>query len=118
MITMLAGAASRADRSMLRLVPVPTPDELTRAFRNERQHALATLIRLLGDWDVAEEALQEAFAAAVTQWTASPGGTPENPRAWLVRTAHHKGIDRLRRRARFREKESELVAEAEALLTQ
>lgn len=60
---------------------------------------LATLIRLLGDFDLAEEALQDAFAAAVTQW---PGdGVPDNPRAWLISAGRFKAIDRLRRRARF-----------------
>ncbi len=83
--------------------------EITRVFRAERQHALATLIRLLGDWDVAEESLQDAFEAAVSQWP--EGGIPEQPRAWLVRTARFKGIDRIRRRARFEEKRAQLVAE-------
>jgi RNA polymerase sigma-70 factor, ECF subfamily len=81
-------------------------DDIARIFRDERQHALATLIRLLGDWDVAEEALQEAFEAALTQWPED--GVPAQPRAWLVRTARHKGIDRLRRRVRFEEKRAEL----------
>jgi RNA polymerase sigma-70 factor (ECF subfamily) len=70
-------------------------DVIGRICRDERQRALATLIRLVGDWDVAEEALQEAFVAALAQW---PGeGVPSSPRAWLVRTARHKAIDRLRR---------------------
>ena len=66
-------------------------------FRAEHGRILATLIRRLGDFDVAEEALQEAYAAALEQW---PGdGTPANPGAWLVSTARHKAIDRLRREA-------------------
>jgi RNA polymerase sigma-70 factor, ECF subfamily len=64
-------------------------------YREERPRALATLIRLLGDFDLAEDALQEAFAAALQQWPRD--GVPGNPRAWLVTTARHKAIDHLRR---------------------
>jgi RNA polymerase sigma-70 factor (ECF subfamily) len=64
-------------------------------FREERPRALATLIRLLGDFDLAEDAVQEAFAAAFQQWPRD--GVPHNPRAWLVTTARHKAIDHLRR---------------------
>src|SRR3989454_1767784 len=60
------------------------------------------MIRLVGDFDAAEEASQEAFAAAVEQWAAS--GVPEFPRAWIIQTARHKAIDRIRRRARLEEK--------------
>ncbi len=67
-------------------------------YRNESRHVLATLIRLLGDFDVAEEALQEAFAAAMEQWPQD--GVPANPRAWLVSTGRFKAIDGMRRRAR------------------
>jgi RNA polymerase sigma-70 factor (ECF subfamily) len=63
---------------------------------------VATLIRLVGDFDVAEEAAQEAFAAATDQWRAS--GVPEFPRAWIIQTARHKAIDRIRRRARLEAK--------------
>ena len=63
---------------------------------------VATLIRLVGDFDVAEEAAQEAFAAASEQWRVS--GVPEFPRAWIIQTARHKAIDRIRRRARLEEK--------------
>lgn len=79
-------------------------------FRNEAGRVLATLIRLVGDFDLAEEGLQDAFAAAVEQWPAS--GMPANPRAWLVNVGHHKAIDRLRRRILQREKRGELEAEA------
>src|SRR5215216_3100341 len=75
---------------------VQTVEEL---FRTESRRVLATLIRLLGDFDLAEEALQEAFAAAVERWPAE--GIPRNPRAWLVSTGRFKAIDGLRRRARF-----------------
>jgi RNA polymerase sigma-70 factor (ECF subfamily) len=68
-------------------------------YRAESRRVLATLIRLLGDFDLAEEALQEAFAAAVEQWPRE--GVPPNPRAWLVSTGRFKVIDALRRRARL-----------------
>jgi RNA polymerase sigma-70 factor (ECF subfamily) len=68
-------------------------------YREDSRRVLATLIRLLGDFDLAEEALQDAFAAALTRWPAT--GIPENPRAWLVSTGRFKAIDQLRRRARF-----------------
>jgi RNA polymerase sigma-70 factor (ECF subfamily) len=68
-------------------------------YRSESRRVLATLIRLLGDFDLAEEALQEAFAAALEQWPRD--GIPPNPRAWLVSTGRFKGIDALRRRVRL-----------------
>ena len=105
----MALLAPRAGRSILRRAPVPLSDDIARVFRDQRQHALATLIRLLGDWDVAEEALQEAFEAAIVQWPEA--GVPAEPRAWLVRTARYKGIDRVRRRVRFEEKRAQLAAE-------
>jgi RNA polymerase sigma-70 factor (ECF subfamily) len=76
-------------------------------FREEHGRILATLIRLLGDFDVAEEALQEAFAVALEQWPG--GGTPANPVAWLVSTGRHKAIDRLRRGARLVQKQEEIA---------
>jgi len=71
-------------------------------YRSDWGRIVATLIRLVGDFDLAEEVAQEAFAAAVDQWPAS--GIPEFPRAWIIQTARHKAIDRIRRRARFEEK--------------
>jgi RNA polymerase sigma-70 factor (ECF subfamily) len=71
-------------------------------YRSDWGRIVATLIRLVRDFDVAEEAAQEAFAAAVDQWRVS--GIPEYPRAWIVQTARHKAIDRIRRRTRFAEK--------------
>jgi RNA polymerase sigma-70 factor (ECF subfamily) len=68
-------------------------------YRAESRHVLATLIRLLGDFDLAEEALHEAFAAAVEQWPRD--GLPANPRAWLISTGRFRAVDALRRRARF-----------------
>jgi RNA polymerase sigma-70 factor (ECF subfamily) len=76
-------------------------------FRAEHGRILATLIRLLGDMDVAEEALQEAFTAALEQWPAA--GTPTNPVAWLVSTGRHKAIDRLRQRARLLQKQEAIA---------
>src|SRR5438094_2357 len=80
-------------------------------FRTEYGRILATLIRVLGDFDVAEDALQEAFAAALERWPAA--GLPANPVAWLIGTARHKAIDRLRRRARLARKEAEIARHIE-----
>src|SRR5437773_6421946 len=68
-------------------------------YRSDSRRVLATLIRLLGDFDLAEEALQDAFAAAVERWPRD--GVPDNPRAWLVSTGRFKAIDAVRRRARL-----------------
>jgi RNA polymerase sigma-70 factor, ECF subfamily len=76
-------------------------------YRQDSRRVLATLIRLLGDFDIAEEAMHEAFAAAVEQWPRD--GTPTNPRAWLVSTGRFKAIDAIRRRARFDASETELA---------
>src|SRR6266540_2757076 len=83
-------------------------------FRAEHGRILATLIRLLGDIDVAEEALQEAFATALEQWPVA--GPPTNPASWLVSTARHKAIDRLRRRARLARKQDEIARHIELLV--
>ena len=92
------------------------PDDVVRktvdaVYRTESRRVLATLIRLLGDFDRAEEAMHEAFATAVEQWERE--GVPESPRAWLVSTARFKGIDALRRRARFDASLAEIAAEYE-----
>jgi RNA polymerase sigma-70 factor (ECF subfamily) len=71
-------------------------------YRADWSRIVATLIRLVGDVDVADEAAQEAFAAAVHQWQAT--GVPAFPRAWILQTARYKAIDRLRRRTRLAEK--------------
>src|SRR6266700_887316 len=68
-------------------------------YRSESRRVFATLIRLLGDFDLAEEAMHEAFAVAVEQWPRE--GVPASPRAWLVSTGRFKAIDATRRRARF-----------------
>lgn len=72
---------------------------IEKIYQEESRRVLATLIRLLGDFDLAEEALHEAFAAAMAQWPEE--GMPQNPRAWLVSAGRFKAIDQLRRRARF-----------------
>src|SRR5580700_551209 len=71
-------------------------------YRSDWGRIVSTLIRLVGDFDIAEEAAQEAFAAAVEQWNIA--GVPEFPRAWLIQTARHKAIDRIRRRVRLEQK--------------
>jgi RNA polymerase sigma-70 factor (ECF subfamily) len=80
-------------------------------YRTESRQVLATLIRLLGDFETAEEALHDAFAAAVEQWARD--GIPANPRAWLVSTGRFKAIDGMRRRARFDASLTELAKQLE-----
>jgi RNA polymerase sigma-70 factor, ECF subfamily len=87
-----------------------TSAEIEKIFRDETGRALATLIRLVGDFDLAEDALQEAFAAALERWPLTE--VPSNPRAWLVNVARNKAIDRVRRQISFRKKEAELTHEA------
>jgi RNA polymerase sigma-70 factor, ECF subfamily len=84
-------------------MPPPVPEQLSRTietlYRSESGRVLATLVRLIGDLDLAEEAMHEAFAAALESWPQT--GIPEKPRPWLISTARFKAIDRMRRRARF-----------------
>lgn len=84
-------------------MPEPSTDQLRKdldaLYRNESGRILATLIRLLGDFDLAEDAMHDAFAAALERWPHD--GLPASPRAWLVSTGRHKAIDAIRRRARF-----------------
>ncbi|OHD27523.1 MAG: hypothetical protein A2064_00815 [Spirochaetes bacterium GWB1_66_5] len=88
----------------------PIDRYLAELYRTESRRVLATLIRLLGDFDLAEEALQEAFQAALEQW---PGtGLPRNPRAWLVSTGRFKGIDVVRRRGRHNAALTKIAQEA------
>jgi RNA polymerase sigma-70 factor, ECF subfamily len=87
-------------------------DVLDSLYRVESGRILATLIRLLGDFDLAEEAMHEAFAAALSLWPRS--GVPANPRPWLISTARFKAIDTLRRRARFDATQDELARHLEA----
>ena len=86
-----------------------TPGEIDKIFRDEAGRALATLIRLVGDFDLAEDVLQEAFAVALERWPAAE--TPSNPRAWLVNVGRNKAIDRIRRQIVFRGKQEELTHE-------
>lgn len=87
-------------------------DQVDALYRTESRRVLATLIRLLDDFDLAEEALHDAFAAAVEQWTTD--GVPRNPRAWLVSTGRFKAIDRLRHTARFEQADSAVIDRIEA----
>ena len=88
------------------------PSDVTAAieevYRSDWGRIVATLIRLVGDFDLAEESAQEAFTAAVDQWPAS--GIPDSPRAWIIQTARHKAIDRIRRQTSFEEKLDSYVA--------
>jgi RNA polymerase sigma-70 factor (ECF subfamily) len=81
----------------------PVPEQLRRIieslYRLESGRVLATLVRLLGDLDLAEEAMHEAFATALERWPQT--GIPDKPRRWLISTARFKAIDGIRRRARF-----------------
>jgi RNA polymerase sigma-70 factor, ECF subfamily len=81
-------------------------------YRTDSRRVLASLIRLLGDFDLAEEAMQDAFTAALEQWERH--GVPANPRAWLVSAGRFKAIDALRRRARFDASAQQLAAQVEA----
>lgn len=86
-----------------------TPAEIEKTFRDEAGRALATLIRLVGDFDLAEDALQDAFAVALERWPAAD--PPFNPRAWLVNVGRNKAVDRLRRQIAFRGKQGQLTHE-------
>ena len=81
-------------------------------YRTESRRVFATLVRLLGDFDLAEEAVHDAFAAALEQWPTE--GVPANPRAWLVSAGRFKAIDGMRRRARFDASLGELAERIEA----
>src|SRR5882762_9968893 len=88
-----------------------THAEIEKTFRDEAGRALATLIRLVGDFDLAEDALQDAFAIALERWPQQ--GRPSNPRAWLVNVGRNKAIDRVRRQINFRGKQQQLAHEIE-----
>src|SRR6202023_3402491 len=94
----------------------PVPEQLSRTietlYRAESGRVLATLVRLLGDLDLAEESMHEAFAAALESWTLA--GIPDKPRPWLISTARFKAIDAMRRRARFDGAQRDLVAHMES----
>ncbi len=82
------------------------PEEFEKFYREEFGRILATVIRAIGDFELAEDAVQEAFAAALEQWPRD--GMPENPRAWIVGVARNKAIDRIRRQTRFSERSDEV----------
>jgi RNA polymerase sigma-70 factor (ECF subfamily) len=94
----------------------PVSEQLSKTietiYRSESRRVLATLVRLLGDLDLAEESMHEAFAAALESWTLA--GIPDKPRPWLISTARFKAIDGMRRRARFNEAQRDLVAQMES----
>src|ERR1700716_3832267 len=85
-------------------------EQIESVYRAESRRVLATLIRLLGDFDLAEEALQDAFAAAVERWPIE--GVPASPRAWLISAGRFRAIDRLRKRRREIPGERDLPEEA------
>src|SRR6202040_3784037 len=97
-------------------MPAPVPEQLSKTietlYRSESGRILATLVRLLGDLDLAEESMHEAFAAALEFW--SQTGIPDKPRPWLISTARFKAIDVIRRRARFDGAQRDLVAHMES----
>jgi RNA polymerase sigma-70 factor (ECF subfamily) len=97
-------------------MPPPVPEQISRTietlYRSESGRVLATLVRLLGDLDLAEESMHEAFAAALESWTLAD--IPDNPRPWLISTARFKAIDAMRRRARFSGAQRDLVAHMES----
>src|SRR6266481_2309724 len=92
-------------------MPVDANAAVDAVYRSDWGRIVATLIRLVRDFDVAEEAAQEAFTVAVDQWRTS--GIPEFPRAWIIQTARHKAIDRIRRQANLAEKLEQRGPEAE-----
>ncbi|MGB8916279.1 MAG: RNA polymerase sigma factor [Candidatus Sulfotelmatobacter sp.] len=104
-----------SERSVSERATEQIREVLDSLYRVESGRILATLIRLLGDFDLAEEAMHEAFAAALSLWPGS--GVPDNPRPWLISTARFKAIDTLRRRARFDASQDELVRYIEAQST-
>ena len=99
-------------------MPPSVPEQLSRTietlYRSESGRILATLVRLLGDLDLAEEAMHEAFAVALESWPQT--GIPDKPRPWLISTARFKAIDVIRRRARFDDAQSDLVTHTEERL--
>src|ERR1043165_4161311 len=94
------------------LVPEKISSTSETLYRSQSGRVLATLVRLLGDLDLAEEAMHEAFAAALESWPQT--GMPDKPRPWLISTARFKAIDNVRRRARFNGVQRDLVAHIES----
>src|SRR3954470_22416052 len=98
------------------VMPPSGPEQFSRTietlYRSESGRVLATLVRLLGDLDLAEEAMHEAFAVALESWPQT--GIPDKPRPWLISTARFKAIDAIRRRARFDGAQRDIVAHMES----
>src|ERR1700682_6771034 len=101
-----SGASDHPGMTIIQLMQM-TPTQIEKTCRDERGRALAPLIRLLGDFDLAEDALQDAFAVALERWPAAD--PPGNPRAWLVNVGRNKAVDRIRRQIAFRGKQAELT---------
>jgi len=101
-------------------MPPPVPEQISRTvetlYRSESGRVLSTLVRLLGDLDLAEESMHEAFAAALESWPQT--GIPDNPRPWLISTARFKAIDGMRRRARFDGAQRDLALHMEARINE
>src|SRR5579872_3395190 len=101
-------------------MPPPVPEQISTTietlYRSESGRVLATLVHLLGDLDLAEEAMHEAFAAALESWPEA--GIPDKPRPWLISTARFKAIDAMRRRARFDGAQRDLAACIEARINE
>src|SRR5580698_6589191 len=101
------------DRARPNEPPTPGPSprggggSVAAAFRRHGPEALATLIRLVGDFDLAEEGLQEAFAAAAVAWPKTP---PDNPRAWLIAVGRRRALDQLRRKIALRSRTQQLAS--------
>ena len=104
----------------LTCMPPNAPEDLSRTietlYRSESGRILATLVRLLGDLDLAEEAMHEAFAAALDRWPQA--GIPDKPRPWLISTARFKAVDGMRRRARFDGAQRDLALYLEAQINE
>jgi RNA polymerase sigma-70 factor (ECF subfamily) len=108
----MRGGRLACHRTDFQLPMENTAAGIERFYREEFGRILATLIRVLGDFDLAEDAAQDAFASAVEQWHRD--GLPENPRAWIVGVARHKAIDRIRKQTRFNDRREELIRMAES----
>src|SRR5262249_37411591 len=88
---------------------------IEKVYRSDWGRIIAALIRLYGDFELAEDVAQEAFAAALNQWRAE--GIPENPRAWIIQAARNKAVDRIRRRISFTEKLESYALQAKKVAT-
>src|SRR5215475_315582 len=88
---------------------------IEKVYRSDWGRIIAALIRLYGDFELAEDVAQEAFAAAVHQWRSE--GIPDNPRAWIIRAARNKAVDRIRRRISFSEKLESYALEIATMAT-